>query len=143
VLAFLARCDDTGERVRAILARLASLPEPMRRDTAAQLLVLSGLRGAAAVVLKEIRAMPIRIEIEENPFLHELFLKGLSEGEARGEARGKGEALLRLTERRFGPLSREQRERIGQADLATLETWLDRVFEAPDLAVMFGDPMVH
>ena len=151
VLAFLARCDDTGARVREILSRLATLSEPARRDAAAQLLILSGLRGAAAVVLKEIRTMPIRIEIEENPFLYEVFLKGLAEGktegeahgEARGEARGKARALLRLIERRFGSSSVEQRERSLGTDLAMLEVWFDRAIDAPSLESVFSDPVPH
>jgi predicted transposase YdaD len=151
VLAFLARCDDIVARTRAVLARLASLPEPAWRDATAQLLVLSGLRGAADVVLKEIKTMPIQIEIEDNPFLRDLFLKaealaearGKSEGKAEGKSEGKAEALLRLLERRFGPLAPGHLQRIRQADLATLDLWFDRAIDAPDLVATFCDPLTH
>ncbi len=60
--------------------------------------------------------------------------EGLAEGLAEGEAR----ALIRLVEKRFGPLSTDLRERVLAADSVLIESWLDRLMEAPSLEVLFG-----
>jgi len=61
------------------------------------------------------------------------FERGLAEGEARGEAN----ALMRLLEKRFGPLPSRLRERIVGADAASIEDWFDRAISAPDLQSVF------
>ena len=74
------------------------------------------------------------------------YEKGLAEGEAKGEARGaaRGEvtgtakALALLLERRFGVLPEAVRERLFAADMASIETWLGRVLDAPDLHSVFS-----
>jgi predicted transposase YdaD len=70
------------------------------------------------------------------------FDKGKAEGRAEGrnEGRAEGEArvLVRLIEKRFGVLSPQLRERILAADLATVEEWVERLFDAPDLQSVFG-----
>jgi predicted transposase/invertase (TIGR01784 family) len=54
-------------------------------------------------------------------------------GRAEGKAEGKADTLMRLLVRRFGPLPEAARRRIEAADIATLDRWLDRVIDAPDL----------
>ncbi len=67
----------------------------------------------------------------------------LEQGEARGikkgEALGKAGTLTRLLERRFGPLPRDVRVRIGAAGLAEIDVWLD----APDLSAVFAGRASH
>ena len=62
----------------------------------------------------------------------------LAEGKAEGEAKGKAEALIRLVEKRFGPLPAGQRERILAAGEVTVEAWLDRLMEVPSLEALLG-----
>jgi predicted transposase/invertase (TIGR01784 family) len=68
--------------------------------------------------------------------------RGLSEGLAKGEAKGlvQGEAriLMRILERRFGGISKAVRERIEEADPATLENWADRAVDAATLDDVFA-----
>lgn len=68
--------------------------------------------------------------------------QGLAEGQALGQAQGrvagKAESLIRLAERRFGPLAPEQRSRIRAAEEDRLDAWLDGVIEAPDPKALFG-----
>ncbi len=64
----------------------------------------------------------------------------LAQGKAEGLAQGKAEALVRLIEKRYGPLPPASRERIMSADAATIEAWLDRVMDAPSLEALFGQP---
>jgi hypothetical protein len=65
----------------------------------------------------------------------------IQEFEARGEAKGlaKGEAkvLIRLLEKRFGPVPISLRERIFASDIASIEAWFDRALDADDLLSIF------
>ena len=133
-------------RVRAILSRLAGLDPQSRRDAMTRLLILAGLRNAVALVLEEAKTMPLQFEPITDPVFLDLIRQGRIEGEVRGEARGRveGEArvLLRLAERRFGPLPADVRDRIMTADSPILGTWLDRLMDAPTLdAVFAGRPV--
>lgn len=62
-----------------------------------------------------------------------------AEGLAKGRHEGQAGALLRLLERRFGPLPENQRLRVLAADSDTLDLWLDRVLDAPTLDAILGD----
>jgi len=56
------------------------------------------------------------------------------EGRAEGLAEGKGKSLMRLLERRFGPLPQDARERMATANLDQL----DRALDASNLDAVFG-----
>lgn len=58
-------------------------------------------------------------------------------GKAEGEATGEAKILTRLLERRFGTLPDPLRQRIFAADVGSIETWVDRAFDAPDLQSIF------
>ena len=60
-------------------------------------------------------------------------------GQEKGKAEGKAEALIRLSEKRFGPLPEPRRQQIMAADAATIDAWFDRAIDAPDLKSVF-DP---
>lgn len=148
VLAFLCRCDDLQERVRQILRRLRQHAPREQDEAAARLLLLSSLRGAERLVVEELRAMPIQIDVERNPFLNEILSRGRAEGKIEGKLEGRIEGkiegraafLLRLLEHRFGPASQATRDRIMAADLAMIDVWFDRAMEAPTLDAVFGPP---
>ncbi|CAA7621826.1 conserved hypothetical protein [Magnetospirillum sp. LM-5] len=61
-----------------------------------------------------------------------------AEGVAEGRAEGEAKALIRLVERRFGPLPADLRARVLAADTVSVETWLDRLMDAPSLDVLFN-----
>jgi len=67
------------------------------------------------------------------------WIQGWIEGWRKGwmEGRVEGE-LARLLEKRFGDIPSGVRERISTADLPSLESWLERVLDAPDLQSVFG-----
>ena len=56
-----------------------------------------------------------------------------AEGKAEGALLGQRRTLLRLLERRFGPVPSPTRARIEAASTEQLEDWLDRILEATDL----------
>jgi predicted transposase YdaD len=129
VLAILCGSDDIRERVRCILARLATLGRRARDDAAAKLLILAQLRKVTPVVKQELEAMAIQVDIKEHPFLRDIFAQGLAEGEASGQAK----TLLRLIERRCGPVPENVTQRVRAASVGDLDRWLDAVFDAPNL----------
>lgn len=63
--------------------------------------------------------------------------EGLTQGWAEGRTEGVAKVLVRLIEKRFGGVSPRQRQRIFSADVATLEGWVERVSDAPDLQSVF------
>lgn len=67
-------------------------------------------------------------------FSQPYYEKGIAEGFTKGEAK----LLTRLLEKRFGELPPPIRERIQTAEVATLETWFDRVLQSPDLQSVFA-----
>ena len=66
------------------------------------------------------------------------FEKGEARGLAKGRAEGEAKSLIRLLERRFGPLPAAVRSRIDGADLTQLDAWIDRVLDAKSLDAMFA-----
>jgi flagellar biosynthesis/type III secretory pathway protein FliH len=64
--------------------------------------------------------------------------EGRNEGRNEGRAEGEARVLVRLIEKRFGVLSPQLRERILAADVASVEEWVERLFDAPDLQSVFG-----
>ncbi len=69
--------------------------------------------------------------------------QGREEGRVEGRAEGRTEIAQRTLERqlarRFGPLPPDAVDRIHHAALPQLETWLDRIIDAPTLQAVFED----
>ncbi len=69
---------------------------------------------------------------------------GLSEGKqiglSEGALRERRALLLRLCERRFGPVGEHVRERIDTADLDTLLVWAENIVVAATIDDVFGGP---
>ena len=59
-------------------------------------------------------------------------------GEARGRVQGEAHALLRVLEKRFGPVPSRLRERISTADLASIDSWLERALDVHELSSVFA-----
>ena len=91
--------------------------------------------------------MPLQFEPITDPLFLDLIRRGQREGraegrlegEARGEAKGEAKALIRLAERRFGPLPADACNRILSTDAPTVEIWLDRLMDAPSLDAVLTD----
>ena len=64
--------------------------------------------------------------------------KGEASGLAKGRAEGEAKSLTRLLELRFGPLPAAVKMRVGGANLAQLDAWIDRVLDAKSLDAVFG-----
>jgi hypothetical protein len=81
-----------------------------------------------------LRLVPDRTEQIMGWLTQPYYDKGKAEGEAKGEAK----ILTRLLERRFGTLPGSLRQQIFAADAGSIEAWVERAFDAPDLQSIFG-----
>lgn len=82
------------------------------------------------------------IDLKQTRFYQQARSEGWQEGEKKGEEKGRveGEAtlLLRLLERRFGPLPTGMRQRIAAADAETLLVYGERVLDVKSLDEVFA-----
>ncbi len=70
--------------------------------------------------------------------LERTFQKGKAEGKVEGKAEGQIETLLRMLQRRFGPLDPRIEQRVRRGTTAELDAWTDRILDAPTLAAVLG-----
>ncbi|MDE0364873.1 MAG: DUF4351 domain-containing protein [Gammaproteobacteria bacterium] len=63
--------------------------------------------------------------------------QGMQQGMRRGRVEGERALLERLLLRRFGFLAPEIAARLGQASADDLETWADKVLDAPTIDDVF------
>jgi predicted transposase YdaD len=83
------------------------------------------------------RLVPEQTERIMGRWTQTYFDQGKAEGLTQGCTEGGAKVLVRLIEKRFGVVSPQLRQRIFSADVATLEAWVERVFDAPDLQSVF------
>ena len=67
--------------------------------------------------------------------------QGIEQGMRRGRVDGERAVLRRQLRRRFGSLSPEVAERVGEASAADIETWADKVLDADTLDEVFNSDL--
>lgn len=67
-------------------------------------------------------------------------MKGLAEGRKEGRKEGEAILLLRLLERKFGPVAPTVRRRVRSAGARQLLEWGERLLTAASLPEVFGEP---
>ena len=141
-----SRRRDLPQHLHVVLAEVRALDE---RDS---LVILTYLNEGPVTIDSTLmhetlqRLVPERKEQFMGWFSQPYYDKGKAEGIAEGKAEGKtegiveGEAklLAHLLEKRFGAIPLSVRQRIDTADVASIETWVDRVLDAPDLQSVFA-----
>jgi hypothetical protein len=128
-----SRRSDLPECIDIVLAEAPALQE---EDLLVILRYLD--KGPTALNNKVIheallRLVPERTEQIMGWLTQPYYDKGKAEGKAEGEAK----ILTRLLERRFGTLPDPLRQRIFAADAGSIERWVERAFDAPDLLSIF------
>lgn len=127
-------------------------PEALSRPIRRLATLLAGaegadLRRAFCVFLRESllpgrfpeARIPELLELEEvRPMLRQTVLEWTREWERKGRREGEAALLVRLLERRFGPLRTRDRERIDAADDERLLDWGERILTARSLDEVFG-----
>ncbi|MDE0026351.1 MAG: DUF4351 domain-containing protein, partial [Spirochaetaceae bacterium] len=63
--------------------------------------------------------------------------EGKAQGRAEGKAEGKAETLLRLLQRRFGPVAESARARVADGSAAEIDAWFDALLDAQSLTEVF------
>jgi hypothetical protein len=96
-----------------------------------------GMSLPGSVNLLEVKSM---LSIDFEPWKKQWLAEGEAKGKAEGKAQGKAEALISLLAGRFGTVPPSWRKRIQEAELTTLERWLERAIVAPDLSSVFNSP---
>ena len=136
-----ARRADLPERLGLILAGVEELPlQDLKRM--AVYLDKCPIRVSHERMRQELRRL--KPEYEEKFmgwFSQGFFDDGVEQGRTEGRVEGEAKTLVRLLEKRFGPLTPQLRERVLAADLQSLDTWLDRVIDAADLKSVFEDAL--
>jgi hypothetical protein len=152
VLAILCRTTDIRKRVRSILERLGDLDDKARGDAVTRLLILANLHDVTDVVKAEVKAMPITINLMDNPVIREFVLeevatasaaaaeKASAQGMAQGMAQGEAKILLRLLEQRFpGEVTEAHRALVMSATSDRIETWTDRLFDCVSVEALLAN----
>jgi len=152
ILALLCRGGATRATVQYILARIANLSGTAQTEALTTLLILAGLRHLQPLVREETQQMAIILDIENNPFLRDIFEEGRQEGHQEGHQEGRqeghqegqieGERVLvrRQLARRFGVLPAWAEQHIAAADTTALEQWGLRLLDATSLEEVFRTP---
>ena len=139
LLAILCNVKDVRAVSRRILQKLRALPMKQAKDAAFKLTILSKLRRAEKIVLKEVNAMftITREDLLEWPGISELLISGEQQAEVRGEKKGerRGEInlLTKQLEARFGGLPTWATKHLATADLRKLERWSLQLLTAKSL----------
>jgi Domain of unknown function (DUF4351) len=130
VIAILAGLRDHEGAVRKIVQRIAGLAAAERENALAQLTILAGLRHLWATVEREIRNMPIDLDIRDHEFLGPMFIEAEQKGLQKGRQEGELTVLRRLIQKRFGPLPAWAGERLAALPVSQLEDLSERVLDA-------------
>ena len=70
-------------------------------------------------------------------WVQEAKAEGRVEGKAEGRAEGKAETLLRLLQRRFGPVPERARARVAVGSAAEIDAWIDALLDAQSVTEVF------
>lgn len=95
------------------------------------------VRGLVNAALAE-NEVALALWKKGNPALKRIQEDGHKEGHEEGHKEGQREMLVRLLERRFGPLSESMLSRIQSADTNALRAWADGIFDATSVDDVFG-----
>ncbi|MBF0519605.1 MAG: hypothetical protein HQK92_07775 [Nitrospirae bacterium] len=90
ILAILCKTEDADGTIKRIFAKLYELPTDSRESYILKLLTLSRLRRLTTSVKREVKKMPVTIDVTKD----ELYLEGVEEGERKGLLEGERKGLL-------------------------------------------------
>ncbi|MBF0623079.1 MAG: DUF4351 domain-containing protein [Magnetococcales bacterium] len=83
--------------------------------------------------------MAISVDVMDNEFLRDIFIKGKQTGRQEGRQEGEAKLLLRQLSRRFGLLPAWVAEKVNQSGQSDLERWGDQIFDAQSLEDVFSE----
>jgi hypothetical protein len=132
-LAMLAKGGT--ERLAEIARRAAALSDRERVRVLTQLVLLSGLRGLSGKLKMELTTMgSLRIEIQKNEILRDIWEEVMAEGEAVGMVKILRVQLLT----KFGRVPKWAEDRLQKANKAQIERWSKKFVTAQSLEGVIG-----
>jgi hypothetical protein len=138
VIAILMRLRDEREAVKRIIGRIAAAKPEDRGPALAGLTILAGLRKLGSVIKREIERMPITEDILDHDLFGPVLRKERAEGREEGELLGQRLVILRLINKRFGPVPEWARQRIESLSASDLEPLELRLLDARSLEELLG-----
>jgi len=102
VIGILGRLTDSHHALQRLVQRIARLKPSRRAMYLDALMVVAGLRGLEPLAEREVKRVPVIIDILENKVLGREYKRGLDEGIEKGRKRGitKGARLARKKAKR-------------------------------------------
>ena len=94
ILAVLAGSQDSAGGIRAVLRKIAKLKRPLRQEALHNLLLTCGVRGLSKVYERELKEMPITMDLSHDPLFAEYLERGRAKGEKQGLREGQKKGLL-------------------------------------------------
>jgi hypothetical protein len=134
VIAVLMRLSDEREAVRRILRRISAGEPGARAVALRELMLLAGLRSLGDVIIKETTNMPILDDIMDHDYLGPMIRRERLAGLIQGEQT----VVMRLIEKRFGPIPASARQRLEGMTLPEVEETALRVLDAESLEDVLG-----
>jgi len=139
ILAILCHLDNYEFTIKNILNKINLLDDKTRKDMLLILGSLANLRNLNTILKQEEQRMSIELSIENNLFVRQIFQKGTQEGLKQGTQQGEIKLLQKMLEKRFGALPLEIKQSLAKASIQQIETWGDRLLDAPTLAEIFSE----
>jgi predicted transposase YdaD len=155
ILAVLVGFEDSAEGIRSVLRRIAKLPQPLREDALQHLLLTCGIRGLAEVCKKELKIMPITMDLSHDPLfasyiergrrkgerqgLQKGLQRGLQKGLQKGRQEGIKEVVRLQLETRFGVLPSAVEKRLARLSEAKTQKLALAIVDAKSLSELFGN----
>ena len=141
VIGILGRLTDSHQSLQRLVQRIARLKPSRRAMYVDALMVVAGLRGLEPLAEREVKRVPVIIDILENKVLGREYKRGLEEGIEKGRKRGikagkeEGQLLVlrQQLEYRFGTLPTWAEERLKEASAGELKTWAIELLHARSL----------
>jgi len=123
--------------VKRILAGIEGCEPQRRMETLAELMLLSGLRSLGPPIEREAKQMPLLNDIMDHPVLGRERKRGiklgLEQGREEGREEGERQLLLRMMDKRFGPVTASVKKRILALSVPKIERIALRLLDARSL----------
>ena len=130
----MTRLGEQPKAVRRILERIAE-GQPGERDLAlAELLILARLRQLSGELKREVKKMPILLDIMDDEIFGPVIRKGLAQGRVEGQV----EILLSQIQKRFGRIPPAVGQRIAASKPAQLKRVALRLLDAQRIEDLFA-----
>lgn len=138
IMAVLTRVRSSPDIVRRILERIAVLDSSDRETAFEALLLLSSLRELEETIEKEARKMPVFNDILDHKVLGREYKRGLEEGREEGRKEGHMEFLRSVLRDRFGAIPPAVEAKLSAMTRPELESLAPRLLQIARIEELFG-----